>query len=260
MLSLARLMMATPKQSSQSYKTKLHGTDNAWKVYGVDTLENFVSSMEQQEIIKSPLVGKAMRSVDRANYVAKNERPYDDEPKPLGYGVTISAPHMHAWCLELFQAEIKPGMAVLDVGSGSGYLTACFASILVDSFPNDSGLVIGIDILPELVEYSISCTKKGNPNLMAPSGPVLFEVANGWEGAPSHAPFDFIHVGAAARSMPQTLVDQLKPGGKMVIPVHETPNSKNQALFLVEKPLDGSSPPLVERLMGVRYVPLVNQL
>jgi len=235
-------------------------TDNAWRTSGSSSLDSFVSSLEHYKIVKSESVGRAMRKVDRAKYVRDPTFAYEDSPQPIGYDATISAPHMHAWCLELFEDTMKPGMAVLDVGSGSGYLTACFAQMLRDRFPDNPGKVIGIDIIPELVEYGQECTTKANPDLMAPEGPVVFKIANGWEGAPESAPFDFIHVGAAADTMPQSLVDQLAPGGKMVIPVRESPKSYDQGLYMVEKPMGGEAKPVVEYLMGVRYVPLVKSL
>lgn len=224
------------------------------------TVNEFVASLEHYDIVKSTLVGRALREVDRAKYVRDADFAYEDSPQSIGYGATISAPHMHAWCLELFEADMKPGMAVLDVGSGSGFLTACFASMLCSSHPDDSGKVVGIDIVPELIEYGEACVTKANPQLLASNGGIVtFQTANGWDGAPEHAPFDFIHVGAAAKTLPKTLVDQLRPGGRMVIPVHVAPNDPDQALYLVEKPEDGSEI-VVERLMGVRYVPLINPL
>ena len=215
-----------------------------------------MSSLEQYNIVKSEAVGRAMRKVDRAKYCRDEMDAYVDSPQSIGYDATISAPHMHAWCLELFQPIMKPGMTVLDVGSGSGYLTACFASMLMDRFPDKPGLVVGIDIIPELVEYGQECMEKANPELMAPAGPVIFKVADGWEGSKEHAPFDFIHVGAAAETMPQQLIDQLAPGGQMVIPVGDY----QQGLYLVTKPTGGEAKPKVEYLMGVRYVPLVKSL
>lgn len=79
-------------------------------------------------IIKSARVEEAMSHVDRGNYSPRN--PYMDAPQGIGYGVTISAPHMHAHALELLKEQLVPGERALDVGSGSGYLTACMALML----------------------------------------------------------------------------------------------------------------------------------
>jgi len=256
---LARLRMASPFQATRAQKKRLHGADNAWKMSQCDSLEEFVTSLEQFKIVKSDIVGKAMRKVDRANYVRDVSCAYEDSPQPIGYEATISAPHMHAWCLELFSDMMKEDMSVLDVGSGSGYLTACMAAMLKEQFPDKPGKVVGIDIIPELVLYAQKNTQAANPDLMSPRGAVSFQLANGWEGAPDHAPFDFIHVGAAAESMPQSLVDQLKVGGRMVIPMNDSPRGYSQGLYLVEKTSE-DGPPSVEYLMGVRYVPLVKKL
>lgn len=260
MLFLRRLRMAAPKEHSKSYKTSLGGQGNAWKTRQSASLDEFVSSLERLEIVKTPLVGEAMRAVDRAKFVRNEIDAYDDSPQSIGYGATISAPHMHAWCLELFYDQMKEDMRVLDVGSGSGYLTCCMAWMLKRRFPQKPGLVYGIDLIPELIEYGQSCSEKANPELLAPKGIVSFQTADGWSGLPNAAPFDFIHVGAAARTLPQSLVDQLAPNGKMVIPVHIKPTSQDQALYLVTKPSSKDESPTTEYLMGVRYVPLVQSL
>lgn len=261
MLFLRRLRMATPSQPTKTYKTKLGGTDNAWKTNQCDTLDEFVKSLEKFKIVKTPLVGEAMRAVDRAKFVRDVSEAYVDSPQAIGYDATISAPHMHAWCLELFNDQLKSDMRVLDVGSGSGYLTCCMAWMLKRSFPDAPGRVYGIDIVPELIEYGQECSNSANPELMQPEGPVSFQVGNGWAGLPDKGPFDFIHVGAAAQTMPQDLIDQLAPGGKMVIPVNTSPKSHSQGLYLVTKPAQGGeAKPEIEYLMGVRYVPLVKNL
>lgn len=79
-------------------------------------------------IIRSESVESAMTTIDRGHYCKSN--PYMDAPQRIGYGVTISAPHMHAHALELLKEHLIPGERALDVGSGSGYLTACMAMML----------------------------------------------------------------------------------------------------------------------------------
>jgi len=76
-------------------------------------------------IFQDPRIETAMLGVDRKNYAKEN--PYQNSPQLIGYSVTISAPHMHAMCLQVLANHLKPGMRALDVGSGSGYLTACMA-------------------------------------------------------------------------------------------------------------------------------------
>ena len=88
-----------------------------------------------------------MVAVDRGNYCRTD--PYRDKPQGIGYNVTLSAPHMHAHALELLKDHLKPGMNALDVGSGSGYLTACMALMV-----GEDGKVIGVDHIKELVDWS----------------------------------------------------------------------------------------------------------
>jgi len=187
-----------------------------------------------------------MRKVDRGNYSANKIEAYNDYPHPIGFNATISAPHMHAMCLELLENNvIKPGSRVLDVGSGSGYLTACFARMM-----GPTGYVIGIDVVPQLVELSIQNMSKADKDLLE-SGKVTLKVGDGWKGDPENAPFDAIHVGAAAESLPKELINQLAPNGRMIIPI----GTNYQKLIQVDKNEKGL---IKEReIIDVRYVPLV---
>ena len=89
----------------------------------------------------TPKVAQVMKQVDRADFYPLNpERAYEDCPQTIGYNVTISAPHMHAFCLEWLKDVLKPGGRVLDVGSGSGYLCAAFYEMM-----DRQGTVVGIE-------------------------------------------------------------------------------------------------------------------
>jgi protein-L-isoaspartate(D-aspartate) O-methyltransferase len=195
-------------------------------------------------MLKTSRIQEAMQRADRGNYA--NKWAYYDMPQPIGYDQTISAPHMHAWALEQLKDHLRPGAHVLDVGSGSGFLCTVFG-LLVE--PN--GKVVGIDIYDGLVEQSKRNLEKDHPELLERKL-VELKVGDGWKGDPGHAPFDAIHVGAAASSIPRALVDQLKPGGRMVIPVGE--EWSMQSMVVLDKRLDGS---IVQREeLAVRYVPL----
>ena len=112
-----------------------------------------VEALFTNNIIKSKEVRDTMVLVDRGNYIKHNA--YMDAPQTLGYNITISAPHMHAHALELLRDHLRPGMRALDVGSGSGYLTACMALMV-----GERGVAVGIDHIPDLVELSRSNLQK----------------------------------------------------------------------------------------------------
>eukprot|EP01128_Nolandella_sp_AFSM9_P000098 TRINITY_DN1016_c0_g1_i1.p1 TRINITY_DN1016_c0_g1~~TRINITY_DN1016_c0_g1_i1.p1 ORF type:complete len:408 (-),score=61.87 TRINITY_DN1016_c0_g1_i1:382-1605(-) len=203
-----------------------------------------VEHLKDKADIQSQRVEQAMLGVDRGYYVPDSNTAYIDSPCPIGFRQTISAPHIHAAALELLSPVLKPEAKVLEVGSGSGYLTACLAAMVAPS-----GKVFGIERLPKLVEQSKSNIHQSNPEF---EEMVNLQVGDGWVGLPAEAPFDAIHVGAAAETMPSSLVDQLAPGGIMVIPVGP---SYDQRLYEVKKDLNGN---VTQRsLLPVRYVPLV---
>eukprot|EP00288_Rhodomonas_lens_P017148 CAMPEP_0177700968 /NCGR_PEP_ID=MMETSP0484_2-20121128/6370_1 /TAXON_ID=354590 /ORGANISM="Rhodomonas lens, Strain RHODO" /LENGTH=216 /DNA_ID=CAMNT_0019212189 /DNA_START=43 /DNA_END=690 /DNA_ORIENTATION=+ len=214
----------------------------AWQCSGQSNAA-LVANLKNAGIIQSPAVEKAMLAVDRASYAPKYV--YEDSPQLLGYNVTISAPHMHAMCLEGLVGHLKPGMRALDVGSGSGYLTACMALMV-----GVQGLAVGIEHVPDLVTKSLENFKKDGKNSLLESGNLRVVVGDGRKGHPPEGPYDAIHVGAAAPTLPPALVEQLKPGGRLIIPV----GTSNQALLQVDKGQDGKVTETV--LSGVRYVPL----
>ena len=237
-------------------------TMRAWSCHG-RTQAELVENLKSAGIITSSAVTKVMNLVDRRNYIVKN--PYEDSPQSLGLGQTISAPHMHAHVLQTIIPSIPDTSSpinVLDVGSGSGYLTACLGRWLKST--GRLGSVYGVDILPELVEQARLNIAKEDIDLLEDK--VLgLTVGNGWNGweKDESIRMDAIHVGAAASSLPQRLATSLKVGGVMIIPIG--PDGGIQHLHKIERiseqaddfhlydPKDYSSTPL----MGVRYVPLV---
>lgn len=247
----------------------------AWTCHGRNQKE-LVDRLRQASIVKTPAVKQILELVDRKNYVPTN--PYRDAPQSIGKGQTISAPHMHAHVLEeIFPYLVgKDHLKLLDVGSGSGYLTAALgrwiqpnnneegesksSSVLGSSV---TGRVFGIDVHPDLIDLSMNNMRKADGDLLD-SGVVQVSLGDGWKGLTEEAPFDAIHVGAAADGMPYQLVSQLKVGGVMIIPIG--PQSQVQNLYKIER-LKQSEPNgnaanyphdfRVTPLLGVRYVPLV---
>jgi protein-L-isoaspartate(D-aspartate) O-methyltransferase len=176
------------------------------------TVYDLVKNLKANGVIRSEKIAHVMKLVDRANYCLNPGNAYLDCPQPIGYNATISAPHMHAYAMEYLSSVLTEGAKVLDVGSGSGYLTACFAHLV-----GPTGKVIGIEHVPELVKNSIENIKSDNPNLIQ-SGQVKIVAGDGRKGYAEEAPYDCIHVGAYAPTIPVALLDQLKPNGKMFIP------------------------------------------
>lgn len=188
----------------------------AWRSTGTSNA-NLIEKLFEYQIIKTQTVADAMKATDRAKY-CKTGSPYTDAPQRIGYSATISAPHMHAHALEILQHHIKPNSHVLDVGVGSGYLASVFSRFITQQSETATGVVVGIEHHPKLVELAINNIKDDDPSLLE-SGKIKIIEGDGRLGYPDDAPYDAIHVGAAAPEIPQALLDQLKPGGRMIIPV-----------------------------------------
>jgi len=204
-----------------------------------------VANLHRQGIASNPRVIAAMQSVDRASFCPRH--PYEDSPQPIGHQATISAPHMHAMCLEALHAHLRPGMRALDVGSGTGYLTLCMALMV-----GTSGKVVGIEHVPDLVASSLTNVAADGKQALLDSGNLMLREGDGRLGCEEHGPYDAIHVGAAAPTLPPALVEQLKKGGRLIIPV----GTGTQYLLQIDKDLDGKV--TQQKLTGVRYVPLTD--
>lgn len=199
--------------------------------------------------------------VDRAHYAPS--RPYSDSPQPIGHGATISAPHMHGHACEYLIDYLQPGAHVLDIGSGSGYLTHVIANLVADTgSSSDDGLVIGVDHIPALVELARNNMNKSQEGRKLQStGQVKFIAADGRLGWKDGAPYDAIHVGAAAETLHPVLIDQLRAPGRLFIPVESEQNSisslgEGQWIWVVDKAADGSVHK--KKVFQVSYVPLTD--
>ncbi|KAN0060594.1 hypothetical protein ACQY0O_007246 [Thecaphora frezii] len=228
----------------------------AWRSSGA-TNEELVSNLVHHGLLTSPRLAGAMASVDRAHYVPDTASAYLDSPQTIGYGATISAPHMHAHAFENLAAFLQPGNRVLDVGSGSGYCVAVFHRLVSPGASTAaSGKVVGIDHIQELVDQSRTNLVKDGFGAALSSGNVELVKGDGREGWEPEAPYDVIHVGAAAPKMPQPLIDQLKAPGRMFIPVNSS-DGYGQDVWQVDK--DAQSIVTKTKLFEVNYVPLTDE-
>lgn len=191
------------------------------------------------ELNLSDRVYKAIKKVPRHLFVPERYKTeaYVDTPLPIGYGQTISAPHMVAIMCELL--DLQEGDNVLEVGTGCGYHAAVVAELV-----GKKGKVISIEYISELAEVA-----KANLSALGYDNVVII-VGDGSKGYEPEAPYDKIYVTASAPDIPKPLIEQLKPGGKMVIPVGDTV----QWLLIVEKDEKGD---IKKKNWGsVRFVPL----
>ncbi|KAF8067254.1 pcmt [Scenedesmus sp. PABB004] len=255
-----------------------------------------VDHLIRNKLVKTQRVADAMRGVDRAAYVnpslATRADAYADHPLAIGEGQTISAPHMHAICLELLERHLVPGARVLDVGSGAprpaaprpapprpaaprahaapparpaprapqapatsppAWRASCRQAAACWAWtrcPSSSCARARRSAPP-----TRSCSRRRRRRAGGGGGPELLRIVHGNALSDlllAEAPFNAIHVGAAADELHQVLLDRLAPGGRMVIPVG--PHYSYQVLMAVDKDAEGHV--TSEALMDVGYVPL----
>lgn len=183
----------------------------------------------------------AMGRVPRHRFVPDDQESsaYHDRPLAIGSGQTISQPFIVALMTELMAT--KPGDKVLEIGTGSGYQAAILSELAAS--------VYTIEIIESLGRTAAARFEMlGYRNIQA-------KIGDGYQGWPEHAPFDSIVVTAAARDVPAPLVEQLRPGGRLVIPVGSQHGA--QTLFLIEKRADGTTQQ--RPILGVRFVPLTDK-
>ncbi|KAL4499323.1 hypothetical protein ABPG72_006909 [Tetrahymena utriculariae] len=202
--------------------------------------------------IKTKEVEQAMFQVDRSDFI--NNDPYIDAPQQIGYNVTISAPHMHAYSLSYLQKQLTSGkpVRVLDIGCGTGYLCPAFLMMIPIQFRQQS-TIVGIDHVKELVQLSYNNIRKSFSQELEKKQ-IILVTGDGREGYQQLAPYDAIHVGAAAEKIPEALLQQLNFGGRMVIPVGK--HNGHQEFLAIDKDQEGKI--TQTKLFGVQYVPLTS--
>jgi protein-L-isoaspartate(D-aspartate) O-methyltransferase len=189
--------------------------------------------------IRNPDVLEAVRTVPRHRFVpeSQQESAYEDRPLPIGHGQTISQPYIVALMTEL--AELKAGDTVLEVGTGSGYQAAVLAQLGVK--------VYSIEIIEPLAEQAraaLAATGYGDR--------VEVRTGDGYAGWPEHAPFDAVIVTAAPPMIPEPLKQQLRVGGRLVIPVGQS----FQRLLRITRSETGFEE---ENVLPVRFVPMTGR-
>lgn len=198
--------------------------------------ERMVKTQIEARGITNPLVLDAMRNVYRHQLVPEELRKeaYQDRPLPIGDGQTISQPYIVAYMTNLLDPQ--KGMKVLEIGTGSGYQAAVLAEIVDE--------VYTVEIVEKLGKRAKrDLEKMGYENIHV-------RIGDGYAGWPENAPYDAILVTAAAPQIPQPLIDQLKEGGRMIIPVGQV--GQIQELVQVQK-VDGKIQK--KNLLPVRFVP-----
>jgi len=190
--------------------------------------------------VRDSRVLDAMRRVRRHMYIPVSFRwncnPYGDFPCPIGYGQTISQPYIVAYMTE--KMKLEKNEKVLEIGTGSGYQAAVLAELVT--------AVYSIEIVKELHEHAKTVLKtEGYTNVHLLRG-------DGYKGWAAHAPYDVIIVTCAPKEVPQALVEQLKEGGRMIVPV----GSWSQRLVILRKK---KGKIVREDDLGVRFVPMVHE-
>lgn len=209
-------------------------TDEEW----TRLRQGMVAQLRQPYDIKDERVLQAMAKVRRHLYIPAAYRrypsAYGDHPCPIGYEQTISQPYIVAYMTQ--QVGVRKGDKVLEIGTGSGYQAAVLAEMGAEVF--------SIEIVPELADHA--------RKVLAAEGYSAVRVltGDGYKGWPEHAPFDVVIVTCAPEEAPKALVDQLKEGGRMIVPV----GSYSQRLVILRKK-DGKV--AREDDLAVRFVPMV---
>lgn len=231
------------QQGKQEYK-KVPRPDHNHPAFKerVDERKRMVATQIRARDVKDPNVLKAMQIVPRHAFMPSSQRryAYGDHPLPIEHNQTISQPYIVAFMTDAL--NLKPDSKVLEIGTGSGYQAAVCAEIARE--------VYTIEIVEGLAKTAKERLKKlGYPNVYVKAGDGFF----GW---PDRAPFDAIIGTAAAKRIPEPLLEQLKPGGRMIIPTGSTWGF--QYLVLITKDMKGKIHK--SKVMPVRFVPMTGEV
>jgi protein-L-isoaspartate(D-aspartate) O-methyltransferase len=233
---LLRLMLALAVLLTVTVPPAWAGSGDAW----AELRRRMVDEQIRGRDVHRPDVLRAMGEVPRHLFVPEAQRgeSYDDHPLPIGNGQTISQPYIVALMTGLL--DLGPESKVLEIGTGSGYHAAVLSRV--------AGQVFSIEIVDDLGRQARQTLERlGYRN-------VHVRIGDGYKGWPEQAPFDAIVLTAAPQRIPQPLLDQLKPGGRMVLPVGRF----WQDLLLVTKHADGSIEQ--RKVLPVRFVEMTGEV
>ena len=214
-----------------------------------DSLESLVESLKYSHTLVTPIIEQAFREIDRGWFCL--ETPYYDAAIDIGCKMCISSPHMHIWYLELSKDLIGNAKKILDVGTGTGYLAAIFAYLAPDAE------VYGLEYYDSLTHTAANTIQR---NLPKEASRISFITTNGEKGYLEGAPYDIITVGFMCEGIPQPLVDQLKPGGRLILPVaaEKRKSSYDERLssgdfMVIDKKEDGNVE--MHRVLSCSFIP-----
>ena len=201
---------------------------------------NMIESQIAARGVRDPNVLKAVKDVPRHLFVDESlwSDAYSDSPLPIGHGQTISQPYIVAFMTELLQLDTHH--VVLEIGSGSGYQAAILSRLVHHVYTIEIVSALGIKAQEKIKQL-------GYDNISV-------KIGDGYKGWPSEAPFDRIIITAAPENIPPKLVEQLKPGGRMVLPVG--PRWLGQELLILDKDSTGST--TTKKTIPVRFVPMIH--
>jgi protein-L-isoaspartate(D-aspartate) O-methyltransferase len=208
-----------------------------------NTMAELCQELVQKQWINTQKVYDVMMEVDRADFAPTN--PYENNPQCIGYNVVISAPLLHAYCLEALSNHLTEGSTALDIGFGSGYLTVAMSKMM-----NDKGCVVGIEHINDLFDWGKKNISKSHKNLLDNKNIELI-LGDGRLGCKEKAPFKCIHVGAASMEVPKPFIEQLALGGRLVMPLGP---QGDQYIYIIDKHQNGNI--TQAKGLSVRYVPL----
>nr|BAN67559.1 protein L-isoaspartyl methyltransferase [Polypedilum vanderplanki] len=198
-----------------------------------DSNTDFIKKLQDFGVIKHKIVATAMKETDR-KYYSNLPSPYVDRLEIIDANAVLSAPHMHAYALEKLVDRIRHDSKILDIGSGSGYLTACFARLIqeraFEKLQIASGFVIAIEPHERVYKHSIENILTDNSELIM-SGLIKIFHGDGKKEIEQYEPFDIIHVGAALSEIPTDLLMHLNLNGRLICPVGDKDGEQQMMQF-----------------------------